>query len=206
MPDTTSKEEKGKQQKQIEYATRRKTLIRMENGIRTLNIAILNPDSMTERATKQVIIKGLTKNKIHIATIQETHITKDLSYTLGNYRIITSAAEKHKETGTVTGGTAIMIHESLQQKVTQIKRQSIRSLRVTLDHAKAKMPIHVISTYAPHIRHAEETSRKHRGDVQEILNKTCNRHLIIWGADANGQMGNKDRTEEEKYAKKEHTA
>ena len=54
--------------------------------------------------------------------------------------------------------------------------------------------------------HTEETKRKHWEDVQELLNKTCNRHLIIWGADASGKLGNRNREEEEeeKYAKKEH--
>ena len=96
-----------------------------------------------------------------------------------------------------------MIRESLQQNTTQIQRQRSRSLRVTLDRAKAKMPIRAISTYAPHNGHAEETRHRHWEDVQELLNKTCKQHLIIWGADANGELGNKDKTEEEKYVKKE---
>ena len=74
-----------------------------------------------------------------------------------NHRIITAAADKSAETGISTGGTAeIMIHESTQQHITQIKRQSDRALRVTMDRAKSKMPIHVISAYAPHNGHTEE--------------------------------------------------
>ena len=69
----------------------------MENGLRTPNVASLHPDPMKEKATQQEIIKGLTRNKIHLAAIQETHITKDLSYTLGNYRIITTSAENTKK-------------------------------------------------------------------------------------------------------------
>ena len=66
------------------------------------------------------IVKGLTENKIHIAAIQEAHINQDRNYMMGNYRIITSAAGKSAETGVVAGGTAIMVHESLQQHITQI--------------------------------------------------------------------------------------
>ena len=69
----------------------------MEDGLRTLNIASLNPDSTKEATTQQEIVNELTKNKIHIATIQETHIAKDLNYIMGNYRIITSAAEKTRK-------------------------------------------------------------------------------------------------------------
>ena len=75
----------------------------MENGLMTLNIASLNHDSMGGNETQQEIVQILTRHKIHLSAIQETQITRDCSYTLDNYRIITSAAEKSKETGTVTG-------------------------------------------------------------------------------------------------------
>ena len=96
-----------------------------------------------------------------------------------------------------------MIHESLQQNIMQIQRQSSRALRVTSDHAEAKMPIHVISNNAPRSGHAEETKQRHWGDVQELLDKTCKQHLIIWGSHANGQLGNKDKIEEENMPKKD---
>merc|ERR1712112_337150 len=101
----------------------------------------------------------------------------------------------------VTGGTAVMIHESIQQNFIQIKRQSSRVIRVTLDQDKAIMPIHVISTYAPHSGHNEETRQQHWQDVQELLNKTSKQHLIIWGSDANGQLGNRNKTEEAKHTR-----
>ena len=59
--------------------TTRKTLISMEDGLRTLNIARTNPDSMKETTIQQEIISELTKHKIHIAMIQETNIAKDLN-------------------------------------------------------------------------------------------------------------------------------
>ena len=98
-----------------------------------------------------------------------------------------------------------MVRESLQQHIAQIPRQSSRPLRVTLDRAKSKMPIHIISTYAPRNGHTEGTERQHWGDVKELLSKTCERHLIVWGADANGQIGNRNHEEGEKYAQKEHS-
>ena len=65
------------------------------------------------------------------------------------------------------------------------------------------MPIHIVSTYAPRNGRNEETKNHHWEDVQELLSKTWKRPLILWGADANGQLGNKDKTSEEKYNKKE---
>ena len=49
----------------------------------------------------------------------------------------------------------------------------------------------------------QKKQKRHWEDVQELLNKTCKQHLVIWGAVANGQLGDKDKTEEGKYAKKE---
>ena len=82
--------------KQLEYATHRKTLIIMEDGHRTLNIASLNPDSMRAREMQQEIVKSLTENEIHLSEIQETHITRACSYILDNYRIITSSGRAKK--------------------------------------------------------------------------------------------------------------
>ena len=59
------------------YDKERETLIKMENGIRSMNNASLNPDSMGEEEMKRGIVKNLTRNKIHIAAIQETHIIQD---------------------------------------------------------------------------------------------------------------------------------
>ena len=134
-------------------------MVSMENGLRTLNIARLNQDSMREMATQQEIVKGMCKNKIHIAEVKETHITQDKSYMMDNYRIITSSASKIEEKGIATWGTAIAIHEIIQKHITQITRQSIRAIRVTLDHAESKMPIRVIATSAPHNGHTEEAGR-----------------------------------------------
>ena len=174
----------------------------MENGLRTLNIASLNPDSMKEPTTQQDITKALTENKIPIAMAQETRIVKNMNYRMDNYRIITSAAGKNKDANVVTGGTSVMIHGSIQQNIIQIKRQSSsRALRVTLGQEKATMPIHAISTYAPHSGHNEETRQQHWQDVQELLSKTRKQHLIIWGDDANGQLGNRNKAEDTKHTK-----
>ena len=75
----------------------------MENGLRAMNIASLNPDSTAEAQMQRDIIKDITRNKIHIAAIQETHITQDRDYLLDNYRIITAESAKIAETGVVQG-------------------------------------------------------------------------------------------------------
>ena len=87
----------------------------MGYGLRTLNIASLNPDSTKATTIQQEIIKELTIDKIHIPMIQEALIAKDLNYMMDSYRIITSEG-KRKETGVITGGPEVMINESIQQK------------------------------------------------------------------------------------------
>ena len=173
----------------LTYDKERQTLIQMENGIRAMNIACLNPDSTKEEQMQMYIIKNLTRSKIHIAAIQETHITQDKDNILGNYRITNAASAKQEETGVVQGGAEIMINESTKQYITQITRQSSRILKVTIDNQHSNMHIQIISTYAPKNGHAEEDRRQHWGEVREIPNKTCKRHMTIWCADANGQLG-----------------
>ena len=130
-------------------------MIRMGNGISTLNLASLNPDSMRETMTQQEIVKGLTKNRVRIAEIQEAHITPDKIYVVDNYRIITASPDMGETTGIVTGGAAIMIRGSIQRRIAKITRQSSRAPRVTPDRAESKMPIRIISTYAPNNGHTE---------------------------------------------------
>ena len=183
------------------YAAERETLINMGNGIRTLNIASPNPDSMKEEQTQQDIIKSITGNKIHIAAIPETQIANGRSYLLGDYRIIIASSREGETAGVAQGRTAIMIREITQQYITQITMPS-RVLRVTMDHAKSRMSIEILSTYAPHNGNAEEERRKRRGEVKEIINKTCKGHLLIWCADTNGRLG---IDEERGGEKKPHT-
>ena len=73
--------------------------------------------------------------------------------------------------------------------ITQIKRQRSRLLGVTLGNYESKIPIHILSTYAPRSGHTEAERRHQWGEVNEILNRTCKRRMIIWRADANGQLG-----------------
>ena len=186
------------------HMTRGETLIAMPKGLRTMNIASLNPDSMKDEQVQRDIIKDPTRNKIHIAAAQATHITQDRDYILDNYRIITASSAKREETGVVQGGTEIMLHGRTQQYITQITRKSSRVLRVTLDRRESKMPIHILATYAPQNGQAEAGRRHHWEAVKEILNKTCERQMLIWCADANGQLGS-DKEEENEKSPNENT-
>ena len=69
-------------QKRLEYATGGRTVRRMENGVRTLNIAIVNPDSMKGAQMQRGVIKNIAGGKIHISEVRETHITKERNYFL----------------------------------------------------------------------------------------------------------------------------
>ena len=127
----------------------------MENGLRTLNIASLNPDPMRGKEMQREIVKGITKNKIQIAAIQETHITQDMNYMVGNYRIIT-AAGKSAETGIVDGGGRN--HDTREPATTHNadRRTKKPSTTSNTGPCQIQMPIHIISTYAPHNGHTEE--------------------------------------------------
>ena len=134
--------------------------------VRALNIASINPDSTKEEQTQRDIIKNLARHRIHIAAIQETHITQARDYLLYNYRVVTEASNKREETGLVQGGKAIMIHESMQQYITQIARRSSRVRRVTQGRKNSQMPIQILTNYAPHNGHTEEDRDQHWGGSQ----------------------------------------
>ena len=93
-----------------------------------------------------------------------------------------------------------MMHGSTQQYITQITRQSTKVRRVTMGRGNANMPARVLITCDPHNGHKEEDRKHHWGEVKEILNKKYRRHMAIWRADANGQLG-RDGAEGEKHNK-----
>ena len=94
----------------------------MDKGIRTLNIASLNPDSAKEEQAHRDIVTNLIRNRIHIAGIRETHVKQDRFCLLGNYRIINTSARKSETAGVVQGGAAILIHEIAHHRIAQIAR------------------------------------------------------------------------------------
>ena len=73
--------------------------------------------------------------------------------------------------------------------ITRITRKRSRVPKVTLGGRNSNMPIQIITTYAPNNGRTEEYRIQHWGEVKEILNMTCKRHMIIWRTDANGQIG-----------------
>ena len=70
----------------------------MANGLRALDIASLNPDSVIEEQMQRGVIKYLNRSKIRVDAVQETHITHDRNYLLCNYRIITAEGTKIERT------------------------------------------------------------------------------------------------------------
>ena len=67
---------------------------------------------------------------MQIDAIQETHITQEREYAMGNYKIISSATRK-ATAGIVQGEVAITIHERATPNITQGTGQS-RAIRVTM--------------------------------------------------------------------------
>ena len=87
----------------------------MENGLSAMNVSGLNQDLAQDEQIQRDIIKNITRNKIHIAAIHETHIAQDRDYLMGNYRIIAASATKRGKTGVLQGGAEIAIREIAQQ-------------------------------------------------------------------------------------------
>ena len=87
----------------------------MGNGLRAMNIAILNPDSTKEGEMVRDIANDLTRIPIRLAAIRETHITHGRHYIVDNYRAAASSATKKEKTGVARGGTEVAIRERTKQ-------------------------------------------------------------------------------------------
>ena len=109
---------------------KRTQLLNTQPGNRTISIASANPDNFITQETR-LTITHMLKKKIHIASIQETHIPHDQNYKFNGYRIITSKAQKHHD-GMPIGGVAILIHEDLEQHIAHIHRVNHRIMKIAL--------------------------------------------------------------------------
>ena len=122
----------------------------------------------------------------------------DTSYLRNGYRIITSAARgtnsKNTNTGMYQGGVAILVHEDLQHRVKQTERIDRRILKIILTSKNATAPITVLATYAPHMGYTVGERKQHWILSQETIKQIPTTNLRIWCADANGQLGNRNRT------------
>ena len=92
------------------------------------------------------------------------------------------------------GGVAILIHTDMQQHIHQITRGDRRILKITLKSNRSSIPITIISSYAPHKGYKNETRNPQWAKLEQTIEDIPQIHLCIWGADANGQIGNRNKT------------
>jgi len=123
---------------------------------------------------KQDITQQLLKRKIHIATIQETHIPYNSSQKINEYRIINSAAipnpkktPEHDIPGKYIAGVAIAIHQEMERQISSIGRIDHRILKIALDHQKTQTPVTILKTYAPHSGYKPAEKTAHWEKVQK---------------------------------------
>ena len=135
-------------------------------------------------------MRELQKQHIHIASIQETHIPHDLSYTRNGYRVITTAERKTNSkninTGMYQGGVAILVHEELQHHIKQIERIDHRILKIIPTNKNATMPITILATYAPHAGYTVEEKTTLESSARN--NKKYQWQTYVYGVRM--QMGN----------------
>jgi len=137
----------------------------------------------------------------------KTHIPRNINIAKNGYKIYTSAATPHPKQGTEKGtpgkhisGIAIAIHEELDQHVCMVNRINESIMTITLDREQTHTPIAIIATYAPHQGYNNHEKNKHWEQVGKMLQEIPRKHMKIWGADANGQLG-RDTTRPEQYNK-----
>merc|ERR1712112_186890 len=151
---------------------------KMKKGLNTLTVVSLNPDHFITDQVQQDITQQLTKNKVHIAIIQETHIPRNIDNGKNGYRIITSAAvanpkktPEHDIPGKYIAGMAIAVHQEMAPHISTIQRVDNRSLKITLDRPETHTPLTIIETYAPHQGYSNHEKNKHWEAVRKNANR-----------------------------------
>ena len=134
----------------------------------------------------------ITRDKIHIAAIQETHVPHGQDYTYNGYRIITSAAQKentinnHLKPGMHIGGVAILVQEELSQHIVAINRIDNRIKHITLQSPNSHTPITIINSYAPHKGRKQNSTTRTLDTSGRRRNKKY--HKYIWKYGVHMQM------------------
>ena len=181
----------------IDNLKERETTIKNKNGLKTLNIITINPDSLKNNDNLNEIVARMNKKLIHVACIQETHVRQNTDRWVENYKFFNAAATKltqksnNREGGECyVGGVGILIEQKLVEHVICVCREGNRLIRVTLDNqsVKGSIPITILCTYAPHSGHSAKDRQDHWNAVGKWLADIPERHFLMWGTDANGQV------------------
>ena len=197
-----SKERKKSNKKIIhssQYTTtnnKRDTTIKNKEGYKTINAITINPDTLKNNDNIKEIANRMNKKLIHIACIQETHIRTNCEKWIDNYKLYNAAAEKIQHTNgnnnntSYVGGVGIMIEENLVEHVISVKREGGRHIRVTLDNKSVagSIPLTILCSYAPHSGHRKRERQTFWNTVTKWVEEIPQRHFLIWGIDANGQV------------------
>jgi len=176
--------------------TGRETTIKNKEGYKTINAITINPDTLKNNDNIKEIVNRMNKKLIHIACIQETHIRTNSDKWIENYKLYNAAAEKIQTTNgnrnnvNYVGGVGILIEENLVEHVVCVRREGGRHIRVTLDNKdiKGSIPITILCSYAPHSGHRQGEKRMFWDTVGKWVEEIPQKHFLIWGIDANGQV------------------
>ena len=63
-------------------------------------------------------------------------------------------------------------------------------MKITLRSKKSHAPVTIINSYAPNTGFNEKEKEDRWTHMEETLKRTPGKHIIIWRAYANGQIGN----------------
>ena len=179
----------------------RKTALKNSPGHKTLNVITINPDSLVNNDRLRETVGRMNKKLIHIACIQETHICKNITKWVENYRFINIAAKEERTEQNAkkyTGGVGMLIEQNLAEHIISIESEDGRILKVTLDNTEVpnSKPLTIICTYAPHSGYRCKDRRTHWNMVNKWIESVPRRRLLIWCADANGQIAKDDKDDD----------
>ena len=161
-----------------------------------------NVDDLRNQSTIRELDIRAANSKIGLVCIQETHEAIPTDQETENYRYISAAAQpingKANEKG--IGWAAVMVKKEWGNTITEIARYSHRCIKIKIQTNMKSKTLHLINTYAPHMRYGRQERDEYWREIKYILDTIPKNDIIIWAADNNGQIAkpnnNNDRGEE----------
>ena len=151
----------------------------------------MNGDALRTNEAIYNTIENISRNKIDIACIQETHNDRTDSIKINDYDIFFCGPDTMINPNNAIshpGGTAIIIHHTLTQHIQKIIRVSGRIMEIRLKTGLGNKILSILNTYAPHMGYQTEQINTYWTTLNQYIDSIPNTHIRMWCTDNNGQI------------------
>ena len=169
----------------------RTKILDIHPGSRTIQIASMNVDALRANDAIYSTIDNISRNKIDIACIQETHNERTDSIKINEYHIFFGGSDTLTNSNnniSHPGGTAIIIRQTLIQHIQKVIRINGRIMEIRLKTGLKNQTLSILNTYAPHMGYQNEQINAYWATLNQYIDAIPNTYIRIWCTDNNGQI------------------